>query len=348
MILGWFGNMKNLLEMFVGRETQLTLTPTYQLLKVALDTDAITNGVDGFLTMNGIGEVYYKVINGMYEKLLPLGMALLTTYFLLNLITTGSKESITVESFIKSLISLVSVVAILNNMPMLINKVLSLGDSFVATTKSLAQTSTYSNEDVALAMCDNVFGPYVFNKILALITSNHGFQFFLFAVCMWVMHWVVMIGVYIAAASRLLDIGWRMAAMPIGIVDVFEGGAHSNGIRYFKSFVASVLSGGLMLLIVNVGMATSESIIVSSLEADIGSTPSTAKAWGRYVTETINDLDDVKNKVISMLDNEKEISDDEQERAEYGFRIMAMAAAVQLATVGAAIGAPANAKELMS
>lgn len=349
MLLGWFGMLKDVLTMLTGgsiREAHIKSTPTYGLLKTALDMRTITDGVSGFLKMDGIGDVFYEVVNGMYEMLFPLGVAMVGTYFLLNFISTSSKESVTVESFIKSLISLVSVMAILNNMTALINKFLSLGDTLVTKIQGLFTTSTsYNSADVAVAMCDKVFGPFIKNKLFALITSNHGFQFFIFALVMWILHWVVMIGVYVAAASRLLDIGWRMAAMPIGIADVFEGGMHSNGVRYFKSFVAAVLSGGLMLLIVNIGMATSESIIVSSLDADIGTTPTLI---GKLNKDSNEFKGSANNSTWQFSPDNDTITDDEDNAASFGFKVMAMAAAVQLATVGAAIGAPAKAKELMS
>ena len=344
------------------REGLIKQTATYSLLEPALDIDSITDSVSGFLKMEGIGGIFYDAVNGIYDMLFPLGIAIIGTYFLMHFITTSSKESVTVESFIKSLISLVAVMAILNNMKVLINKTLSLGDTFITNVNGVLSSSVaYDSSSVAVAMCNKCFGPFISNKVFSLITSNHGFSFFLFALVMWLLHWVVLIGAYIAAASRLLDIGWRMAAMPIGIADVFEGGMHSNGIRYFKSFVASVLAGGLMIMIISIGTATAESIILSSLYSESSGTAwSDDSGWSVFtnnVSYTINVMsgeaktaDDFSEKFSSSASESGDItlSSEDEDSMDFGFRVMAVAAAVQIATIGAAIGAPAKAKELMS
>lgn len=78
-----------------------------------------------------------------------------------------------------------------------------------------------------------------------------------------IVHQIVIIGIDVAAFSRIIDIGWRAACMPIGIANSFEGGVNSSGAKFFKGFVASVISGVVMVIICAIGFSLSAALLSS-------------------------------------------------------------------------------------
>jgi hypothetical protein len=237
---------------------------------------------------------YYGLITSVFGGVRVFGYAIITTFFLLYIIDLATKESLTVETFVKGLIQLVVVLTIAANMEEIINALLSLGEAILNTViNNVKSSSMYSSGGTGDG--DNTTGAAIVQGMLD--SGNGAMQILIGGIAIWICHQIVVIGTYIAGFSRLLDIGWRAALAPVGIANCFEGGANSKGVQYLKALFAAIIAGALMYVIAAIGFSIAEGILVAE--------------GGKYT------------KIFEAI-------------------------AVQFATVGACIGAPNKAKELIS
>lgn len=95
------------------------------------------------------------------------------------------------------------------------------------------------------------------------MVTTYGAGSIAIALVIWLVHQIVIIGIDVAAFSRIIDISWRAACMPIGIANSFEGGVNSSGAKFFKGFVASVISGVVMVIICAIGFSLSAALLSS-------------------------------------------------------------------------------------
>ena len=242
-------------------------------------------------------EQFFKMINTVFDLLKPIGFALITTFFIIHMIDVISKDALTLDAFIKSLIALIIVISLAANSGEIMSAIFNIGEVSITTIFDGITSGKQGGNGVT---SENI------SDAAEMLTANYGLGALVMAILLWLFHQIVVIGIDVAAFSRIIDIGWRAACMPIGIANSFEGGTNSSGMRYMKSFFAAVFSGALMLIICAVGFSLATSLLSTQLSF----------------------FDNITNKGFWTL--------------------LVEVIAVQLATMGAAISAPAKAKELFS
>lgn len=287
----------NIIQKMMMAVQEWFLTPAKWLIEQSLGTeqlDSIVNILHLVSNKNTLIDTgaYWSVINSVFSVIRPLGYALITTFFLMSILSLVSKESLTLEGFVKSVIQLIIVITVAGNAELLMNGIFSMGEMSLNAVAGAVSTNFGVSGDKQ-SLVDDIVHSLAYDE--ATGTYANAIPAILISFFVWLIHQVVIIGIDIAAFSRLLDIGWRAALMPIGIANSFEGGAASAGVRYIKSFAASVFSGVLMLVIASIGFTVAAGVLMGA---------------GGGITVTFEAL------------------------------------AVQLATVGACIGAPGKAKEL--
>lgn len=278
--------------------------PVKGLLKPCFGSSQLESIIK-FLKFAGTGQSrdfdasqYFDMMNTIFDLLKPVGFALITTFFIIHMIDAVSKDTITLDNFVKSLIGLVIVISLAANSGQIMTAIFNIGESSIDSVYSgITQPDGSSDKSIVDQHID---------EAAETLTINYGAAAIFLALILWLMHQIVIIGIDVAAFSRIIDIGWRAACMPIGLSNSFEGGVNSSGIRYLKGFIAAVFSGALMLIICAIGF----SLATSLLNTQLGLVDFVT--GGNFWT------------------------------------VMIETAAVQLATMGAAIAAPAKAKELFS
>ena len=186
----------------------------------------------------------------------PFGFALIATFFIIHMIDAASKDQLTIDTIIKAMIQLTAVVAIAGNIDMIINTMLSIGESIVASLDDL-----YKSPNSTMPTAEDIIEQ-------AKDSGEGAISFFAMAVVCWLVHQIAIIAIDVAAISRAIEVGWRCAFAPIGIANSFDGGANSAGVRYLKSLGAAILCGGVLWAIMAIGFAISAGFLTST--DDIG------------------------------------------------------------------------------
>ena len=286
-----------ILEQILIEIQEWLLTPARWLIDQSIGTEqleSVINMLHLVSSQNSLIDTgnYWAVINSVFSVMRPLGYALITTFFLVSIISLVSRESLTLEGFVKLVIQLIVVITIAGNAELLMNGIFSMGETALNSVSSAVNTSFGVRGDKD-SMVYQIVNDLAYDETSG--TYSRVLPAILISFIVYLAHQIVIIGIDVAAFSRLLDIGWRAALMPVGIANSFEGGINSAGMRYIKAFAASVFSGVLMLIIASIGFTVAAGVLMG----DAG-----------------------------------------------GVTITFEALAVQLATVGACIGAPNKAKEL--
>lgn len=194
------------------------------------------------LSLSGSGDnamswdTFWTVVNKAVQIVKPFGFALITTYFLVYMFDAASKEQLTFESIVKVLIQLVIVIGVIANMEKIVNAILSFSESIfvkVSANKSGDMTTSVDAESVV----DN------------MIAGGSVWSAWPSAFFVWIIHQLAVIALDFAAIARMIELGWRIALMPIGVANCFEGGVSSPAIKYVKSLFAVALSGAVLYII---------------------------------------------------------------------------------------------------
>ena len=192
------------------------------------------------------GETYkqfWEVINNVFNIVSPFGYALITTYFLIFLFDSAAKEQITVDS----LIQLVLIVALVNNLETIVNAMLSFADSMINSFGS-GENADFSDFDVAAMVDqwrdeDSLFFAIIESVVIFLLSK------------------IAMIAIFFACISRAIEVGWRIAFSSIGVANCFEGGASSPGIKYLKSLFGSIVAGAALFVVCSAGFAVTAGML---------------------------------------------------------------------------------------
>ncbi len=215
------------------------------------------------LTMNpstGDFAPVWKIITGIYDNVcVPIGMGLVLIYFVVNVIEKSTQQqTIDVEQIIKLLLRLFIGLYFVEHGLELLASVYSLGLNFVQTVfGNTVNDPKMISAETAWAMLTGEkwdeswgFGD-IFKGIGVLIFSFIPFILF------WIMNAIVTIICYL----RLMEFYVRTAMAPIAFSDFFTEGLHGNGWRYFKSYIAVALQGGVIMLVLVICGALSSAIL---------------------------------------------------------------------------------------
>ena len=304
---GFVLTISSLVEKIMDAIQAVLAAPIAVLLEATLGGDMVS-WVTAPLSLNGDNLTqFYTIIDGVFNVVRPLGYALIITYFIFHIIGISSRGEMSLESLVKAIATMVAAAAIAANSKQIINAILELGEGvFNAIPDTTLSETTVDYQAMAEGMIDGLsLGMILFLFIVLLI--------------LFLLEIVIRVGITLAAYSRLIEIGWRAAFMPVGIADLFSGGAQSNGVRYVRSFIASVLSGAVMLIVVEIGSSLSIGVL------------SGYTATGGIIYSLSNLISGISNPVKTL---------------DVIFSLLSILA-IQLSTLGAAISMPQKTKEIV-
>lgn len=211
------------------------------VLKVTGLTSA-TTGVDFSL--------FWQIINKGLSFVTPFGYALVTTFFLMYMFDAASKDQLTVDSVIKVLIQLILVATVMGNLPLIINSLLSIGETLLSNVSGL----TDSTNSISITGKDVV-------EQWRKTGEDTSLTIFFQSMFIWLIHQIAIIAIDFAGIARLLEIGWRIIFAPIGVANCFEGGANSAGVKYLKGILGASLAGVAIYIVAAAGFAVSASFL---------------------------------------------------------------------------------------
>ncbi len=257
--------MNQIINMIIEGFNSILEAPVETMLKNAIGQEQL-DSIIKFLHLastSAAGEPdyasFYSIINGIFDIMKPLGFALIATYFVVHMIDSLSKDAVTLEGFIKSLISLVLIISVAANSAEIMNAVFTLGETMLDMAKAAGNVGVKnpSINDIIKQTANS-------------LVQTYGVGSLLIAGAIYLVHQFVVIGIDVAAFSRLIDIGWRAACMPVGLANSFEGGVNSSGVRYFKAFVSAIVAGAVMYIVCLIGFTLCASILQTSQNALVG------------------------------------------------------------------------------
>ena len=199
---------------------------------------------------------FWGTVNEIMGYVRPLGMALIVTFFIIHMLDLATKDQMTLDGIVKTLIQLIVVVAIMGNLDTIINSMLSIGDSLIYKVNGVQWDTTPMEYDKT--------GDAIMDGLREEMGDSGWFAGLLEAIALWMIHQISIIAITFAALSRAIEIGWRSAFAPLGCANSFEGGMNSNGIKYLKALFAAILSGAAIYTVAVIGFSLVSQIMVSS------------------------------------------------------------------------------------
>lgn len=189
---------------------------------------------------------YWAIIDKIYAFMKAIGFALIITFFLKSLLQEATKDNLTIEQLIKSMIGLIFSVTVISNIPAIANAFMSISDTiaaFILADQTTADLSSMKN-----------------GKMQTLISqatedwaaSTGVFKGTAMALIFMILHQIAIIGLDFAIITRALDLGWKVVIAPIACADMFDG-MNSPGIRHLKSLFGSALVVALIAILTSVG-----------------------------------------------------------------------------------------------
>lgn len=269
----------NIFTQFMADFNRAMMTrPTYNILKDAFDIDIVGSLATLLSSSNSLySSGFDKATTLLTNVMMPIGTALIITFFLINVIGMASRDALTLETFIKALISLVIVFTIASQTPTLAKTMLRVGDSMTnATVKrglggkvkagttgdargTVSSEYTFDNMDTTGKYDQNI-------KAASEDVAQHwGIIGPICAMIIWLISKISQIGMYIAVISRGIELLWRTIFMPIGVANSFDG-ANSPGVRFIKNYLAVAVSGAMVIIIIVIGQGLSMSILSAGLK----------------------------------------------------------------------------------
>lgn len=196
----------------------------------------------------------WNVGKAIYNTVLPIGSILVILYCILNIIEGTTHDNLNPEQLIKIFIKLFLGIFLLSRGFDLLEGGINFSNSLL----------NLINGDKGFAGADNRAVYEMCKKagtlnVLGLLLNS-------------LMPYIISLGcsvvIYFMIYSRFIDITIRAAFAPIGMADIFQNGLNSNGIKYFKKFLAALLQGAVMAAILIGGNILSSALVISESEPE--------------------------------------------------------------------------------
>lgn len=231
--------------------------------------------------------------------------SMIIIYFYMDMTAQASRDMITLEKLTSGFIKLLIAFAVLAVLPELIVKIVSLGESFFNWMKADSTKNIFTVNSTTKVMFKFGSGSAVdhfpewddatkkafekqFNG-LTKIFENLG----VYTSCAipGILNFIATVAGYFISTSIALTIIVKCILSPIAVVQCFEDGSKSSGIKFIKGLIADVITMGIMILVLYAASSLSSSMITNAyagVEANgvaiiTFSNLSTVLAWDKVV-----------------------------------------------------------------
>lgn len=251
------------------------MTLVYDIAKYIFDASLVQD-VSKF--MNNVYTALTDILNAEFVQTIVNAMAgvavsFLLVYFLISMVAEASKSMFTLEKFVVMFIKLFLGVVILLYLPDLISGMVNVGK---AMFEWLGNKDSSLHSTITANKSNNIkfyYAGEIHNKLpaknsdfvkdkwnfgLLSILDNLGVIFV--AAITWLLSFVTKIAVYFVVVSTAIQILVKAVFSPIAIVQVFDDGTKSQGIKYLRGFL-----GDCCQMAVIVGVMYMSSMLTSYL-----------------------------------------------------------------------------------
>lgn len=199
------------------------------------------SGIIDILSTNITDTLAWKAMSLLYDNvMLPIGMALVVLYFLLELMDKVTQELVSIEIFLKMFLKLFIAVFLIQNGLNILDGLLSVGLSLIGSLIVTIQSTDFAvGEDIVTAFQQEVENASFFTQIVMCI------ELLIPKVIMF----IIEIAVQVICWGRIIELCVRAMLSPIPIADVFADGMRSNGVRYLKKYAGVCVQGAVILAI---------------------------------------------------------------------------------------------------
>lgn len=217
--------------------------------------------VQGYLRLGNadFGLIWTVIATIVRDIFIPAGVSMAVTFYSLRLCSMITEQHSDIEAYIRELVHLVIVVTLINKSWDIAVKIITIGDAGIDV---FINKITYSDGYAAtLRKCyELLLGHRIeegtsLGTVLRIWLADNGYpvgdsgtSLFITMLIPWIASKCAFIGAILATFSRVFDLLWRIALLPVGMSNTY-GGLQSAGFRYVKSLLASALSGMVLLLI---------------------------------------------------------------------------------------------------
>lgn len=178
-----------------------------------------------------------------------MGCALMIIYFFMDLTSQASRDMFSFEKLVVAFIKLLVAFALLLYVGELTQQIITLVGAFKDLMKNISITSS----DAASI---SIAGVSEYEKeFKGVLGALRGIPVVALLLVPWLISWVCELVGKFLTASTVLQFLARAVLCPLAIVQCFEDGTRSSGIRYIKGLLADGMSLGAMLLILNMAHA---------------------------------------------------------------------------------------------
>lgn len=178
----------------------------------------------------------------LQSSLSTIGRLICLLYFLLELIENATRDSFTLESFVKSFAKLMILFVLFS--PSTLQAISNFGSSFADMVLNKINPSGSYMEYESLMSYITELDDTSWIKSIGFLFSGFAGGITIFAsliVCL------------LMAVGRAIEISLYSAFLPVGASSIFNGGLRSPGFRYIKKYIALHLQGAVMYLSMIIG-----------------------------------------------------------------------------------------------
>lgn len=197
-------------------------------------------------------------IKQIIDIFLGIGVSLLTVFLYVDILDKATKDMITLERLILIFVKYFLAIMILINLPDLIVTLFNLAKGLY---DMLSGSASFESLKIQYYPDQNTSNPYVYpewsedlqkafkeagikNGISALWKN---FLALITTILVILVMWVGKIAGYFVVAGNALSLIARVLFAPLGVVQCFDEGLRSSGIRYLKKIVADALTFAVIL-----------------------------------------------------------------------------------------------------
>lgn len=264
----------------------ILILPTFAIGKKAMQdlckgwvdtifSGGLTDSVKDIVLSNPVAKypTAWNIINRTYKiVILPIGFALISLHLVIAIVQQSVKlDQLTAQQFIKPfLLFIVGFMIMKNGLDILVS-LLYVAQNIV---KSLM---TEIGAEQAMSDMINAAHEIIDHEVDGLITGILMlFQLFL----PWAAALILGVAVKIVCYTRIFELYLKTMLAPLGMSDVVTKGLDSNGLRFFKNYLATCLQGVVIVAISIIYGAILGSVISGNTETSIVGMAGTALVMG--------------------------------------------------------------------
>lgn len=248
----------------------------YKMCLITFGNESVTSGIQTFLADFRIKDGFYNAFTSVTQMAKLLGICLLLMYFVMDFMVDkmAPGKELTLEGILITFLKLFICIIIINYAQVLMEKIYQLGEAiFSELSAGLYSNSTASGNANALfvSLVKDYVAEYeawesssVMSDILSGITTPVS-KLFTIGMPMtgiavelllpWIGAVAQVIVVFLSLTTRGIKIAFYTIFAPIGLSDIYNGGTHSRGAGYIKSFFGLCLQTVFILAIIAIFQA---------------------------------------------------------------------------------------------